>query len=243
MTGAVLQFTKSAHQRALEALPWFLTGTLDEDERSQVEQHLQDCAACRAELASQQALRAAVASGEARPPYAASFAQLRRRLDAADAQHAARGQGASARPGGSGPGLGWLAGLGRLPPALTGLALVAQLVLIVVLGSALVRSDHEVASYHALSAAGVPAAARGNLVVVFDPQVQLVAVQALLSASGARIVDGPLPSGGYVLSAAPASLAATLTWLRAQHAVTLAERLDATVAPAAPAPPTPAAAP
>ncbi len=31
-------------------LPWYLNGTLGEDERRQVDQHLSTCAACRAEL-------------------------------------------------------------------------------------------------------------------------------------------------------------------------------------------------
>ena len=31
-------------------LPWYLNGTLREDERRQVDQHLSSCAACRAEL-------------------------------------------------------------------------------------------------------------------------------------------------------------------------------------------------
>jgi hypothetical protein len=42
-------------EQAVERLPWLLNGSLPEDEHHQVVAHLQDCARCRAELASTRA--------------------------------------------------------------------------------------------------------------------------------------------------------------------------------------------
>jgi anti-sigma factor RsiW len=40
----------TTHDHALEQLPWFLNGTLEDDERREVEAHLATCVECRAEL-------------------------------------------------------------------------------------------------------------------------------------------------------------------------------------------------
>lgn len=40
------------HNRTVERLPWLVNGTLDADERREVEEHLADCASCRRELAA-----------------------------------------------------------------------------------------------------------------------------------------------------------------------------------------------
>jgi anti-sigma factor RsiW len=45
------------HDEAANLLPWFVNGTLPNAEREQVERHVHDCLACRAELREQQALR------------------------------------------------------------------------------------------------------------------------------------------------------------------------------------------
>jgi anti-sigma factor RsiW len=200
----------------LESLPWFLTGMLDVEEHTMVAQHLAVCADCRAELQSQRALQDAVKCNEPTPGYEASLAKLVARLDSRPA----------AQPVASTTGVGWLLGMGRPVPAWAGLAMAVQLGLVVALGMVLYRADREVATYHTLASTNAGVAARGNLVVVFDPETQLRVVRGILIASGARIVDGPLASGGYVLDASPADLPATLAWLRTQRTVALAERLD-----------------
>jgi hypothetical protein len=177
---------------------------------------LSGCADCRAELESQRALRDAVNIEVPTPDPEVSLAKVLRRLDV---------NPASQTPG-RGHGLGWILGTRRPMPAWAGLALALQLGIVVVFGLTLYRVDHEFSSYHTLASANAPVPAKGNLVVVFEPQTQLRAMQAILVASGARIVDGPLTSGGYVLQAPPASLSATLAWLRTQRNVAMVERLD-----------------
>ena len=48
MSGQVLQLR--THHEAESLLPWFVNGTLDDEERRQVAQHLEDCAHCRSEM-------------------------------------------------------------------------------------------------------------------------------------------------------------------------------------------------
>src|SRR5579862_9866150 len=50
MNGKILQFDDSAHRKADEVLPWFVNGSLEDDERTTVEQHLRECARCRREV-------------------------------------------------------------------------------------------------------------------------------------------------------------------------------------------------
>jgi len=54
------------HRDCVELLPWFAAGALDESERREVEQHLEDCASCRGELA--QTRRAARLFAADHPP-------------------------------------------------------------------------------------------------------------------------------------------------------------------------------
>lgn len=72
-----------SHQRALELIPWLVNGTLRDDERSELEQHVHDCLPCRAELKQQRALAALVAEQhDAHLSAEAGFDALIRRTDA-----------------------------------------------------------------------------------------------------------------------------------------------------------------
>jgi len=215
MSGDILHFTKSAHQRTLESLPWFLTQTLDPDERELVEWHLRGCPECRAELESQRRFREAYADSDIAVDPEQALAKLRPRL----ARTRSAPQAWRAR---------WvdrILGAWRSRPAWTTLALTAQLGIILALGWALNRAEQAVPSYHTLASAGMPTRTQGDLIIVFDPGTQQRTVQAILRAAGARVVDGPLASGAYVLAVSPGSLAATLARLRAERGVALVEAL------------------
>jgi len=218
VSGAVIHFTQSEHRRVQEALPWFLTGTLDEDERSLVEQHLAGCAGCRADLEEQRVLRAGLRTQEAMPDEAPALARLLERLDAAGAAADHR----SARP--RWPIGRWFGAVAALP-RWASVTLALQCIVLAGLAWSMWPVDRTAASFHTLAAAGSAFDARGNLVVVFDPDARVRDVQAVLAGSRARVVDGPLASGAYILDAPPAGLAATIQWLRKQRAVTLAEPL------------------
>ena len=80
------------HEHAVPLLPWLANGTLDGEERERVERHVRHCLPCRAELAEQTKLRAAVRRQPVVPLSAeAGFERLRARLDRAPSKRRSRG--------------------------------------------------------------------------------------------------------------------------------------------------------
>ncbi len=61
MIGRVLPFEGSVHVEAERLLPWLVNGTLQNEERGLVEQHLVDCAQCQREVEWLRALQAQAA--------------------------------------------------------------------------------------------------------------------------------------------------------------------------------------
>lgn len=181
-----------------ELLPWYVTGRLDADEQARVRAHVEACADCQAEVRTEARLEAEVA----RLPLDVErgWADMRARL-AADATPARRF---------------------RVPATWLGWGVAAALAATIGVIS-LPRSEPQ--AYHALGAA--PAAATGNVVVVFLPETTERRMREVLKASEARLVDGPTAANGYVLRVAPAQRTAALATLRADKAVVVAEPLDA----------------
>src|SRR5580704_7259165 len=81
MMGSVLQLDPAAHKVADALLPWFVNGTLDDDELAFVQKHLGRCASCQREVEWLRELHAACIVGEADPEAARALRQLRRRLE------------------------------------------------------------------------------------------------------------------------------------------------------------------
>ena len=52
------------HRRVWDLLPWYVNGTLDENDLMDVELHLEDCSSCRVELTNEKRLGLAVRSSE-----------------------------------------------------------------------------------------------------------------------------------------------------------------------------------
>lgn len=203
MSGRVLRFEGSAHAEADRLLPWLANGSLEGEELAMVRAHLDECAACRRELAWLRSLQTAcVEEAPMRPAQAPR--RLRHRLSAARTD---RGQRRNRH--------GWQRWL-----------IAAQAGVMLALGVAWLHGGAPVtASYHTL---GAPAMARDHLVVVFDPALSEMRMRRLLQACDARVVDGPTAAGAWVLSV-PATRAATVREaLRAAPGVTLVERLDPT---------------
>jgi anti-sigma factor RsiW len=217
MNGDVLSFTKSAHQKTQELLPWFLTGTLDAEESVAVEQHLQGCPACRSELDGLRVFQTAYASSDVSPDTERALDKLRARLDSEVRAPATPRQG---------PGVWWpnLLGQGRMWMKL---ALAAQFGVIFALSWELVQTGRTGFEYRTLSSASMPARVVGSLVVVFDPNATQREVARILHRSGVRVVDGPTASNGYVLAVVDSRPQAALAKLRAEPAVLLAEPLEA----------------
>lgn len=217
MSGQVVGFVRSAHQLAFELLPWFVNGTLEPAERTVVEQHLHECAACRRELDWLQQLSNAYVSSEPALDSEGAFERLVPQLQRQDAPVAAPSPFAWLRSCLSDTGV-WLR-----------FAVAMQFGVIVALGWAVAL--RELPAYHGLGA--TPTRASGSIIVVFDPAARESDVRRILRGIGARVVDGPTTANGYVLEMTDAAgtTAAALAHLRAESAVILAEPLQAERAP------------
>jgi len=220
MSGRILSFAKSSHQSAQELLPWFLNGTLDADESGQVEQHLHTCAACRSELQCLRELQSAYVESDLAPAAEAAFGRLLPRLAPPAPADRRRASGAGA--GAAWPGLF---------PVWLKIALAAQFGVIFALGWAVLQPERSASAFHVLSAPGAPAHVAGDLVVVFDPAAPQREVERILLRAGARVVDGPTSSNGWVLAVPKGGVQPALAGLRAEPLVMLAAPLGAETSP------------
>jgi anti-sigma factor RsiW len=217
MTGRVLSFAGSPHRRTQDLLPWFVNGTLEGDEADGVELHLKECPACRVELECLRVLQSSYAEAELAPEAEAALSRLRPRLEPEPPVPA------TPRPRQS---------VLSLPaPFWIRFALAAQFGVIVALGWEVLQPDRTGPEYHVLASSTAPAHAPGSLVVVFDSGAAQRDVARVLNLVGARVVDGPTASGGYVLGVPDGTVSTALARLRADHAVALAEPLQAERAP------------
>lgn len=215
------------HQDVWEILPWYVNGTLDSDERTAVEAHLDRCSLCRNELAASQELASAVRRAAELPPVAPA-AEGRRDV------HAAPLDAPSLSPAGRPAAAPALPAAPRLAPAVRwALALQAAAILALALGLAYLlalpasapSAAASEASYRTLAAP--PASdVRGVAVrVVFSPTASEEDLRGLLLAAGAHFADGPSPAGVYTLEIGgdEEAGAAALERLRRDPRIELAE--------------------
>jgi hypothetical protein len=229
------------HRSAWDLIPWLVNGTVAENDRADLQHHVQNCAACREEIETQRALLQGMRT---RPQVESmphgSLQKLWQRIDAqqfdgpADAAmhdtsataatsaipptsviHPASAQRAARSP----RALRWLAA-----------AVVLQAVLLGILATILLRGPQGQTdgAYRTVS---TPAAVPGPASVraVFSPDMTLGELQALLERAHLRIVNGPSPDGVYTLATASRTddpKQALLT-LRAHPGARFAEPIDA----------------
>lgn len=225
MNGRILQFEGHRHGEAQRLLPWLVNGRLDADEQAWVEQHVAGCSECRREYDAQRALQTAWLQSDD----AATDGVDAKGMDANGMWSAADAGWHRLRPRLQPPQV--VQESIQLPlhrqwpqrPRWMGWALAAQALMITVLGAALWRLPSVTPSYRTLGTA--PAAAAGNLVIVFDPHLDEGRLRGLLRASEARIVDGPNAAGAYVLAVPAPRLAMVRDTLRAAPGVTLVATL------------------
>lgn len=193
------------HREALELLPWFVTGALDDGDRRRVREHLDDCPSCRAEVEVEKRLSSAVAAPRPLPAIdaAASLESVRRRIGAplAAASIPARPR----RPGPVERLRRAAASLADAPPAWRLAALVPTAAAIL-LAALLARTSLDApapvrtpATYRVLAApqeAGAPL----RLWVQFAPDARESELRDLLRSVDAEIVGGPRQRGVYELA-------------------------------------------
>jgi hypothetical protein len=197
----VIQLDPEGHGRVRALLPWYVNGRLDDAERQEVETHLASCTRCRSELVLERELLALhdLPLPEGDPD--GRWAELHQRIANPDAQ--------AAPPAQRWPWWSWVIG------AQSGLVVLLAVLLIVPRGQS--------APYRGQGASGSNAA---NAVVMFGPQATEVQWRLALKTCNARLVGGPTVTHGYLLHL-PVADESTLTKLRAQPGVTLAEALVA----------------
>jgi anti-sigma factor RsiW len=208
----IIRLHGDPHKETLSLLPWYVTGQLEAAEKAQVEAHLATCAQCQAELKFERRLEVEVVTAPVDVERA--WASMTRRMERprrgalaiAARQVAVVGHGAAVAA--RSPWLGW--------------AMAASVALVAV---TVARPPQQPAAYHTLSAA--PAAAPGNVVVIFKPDTTEAAMRQTLKDAGARLVDGPTAADAYVLSVPAAQRAGALAKMRARGEVVLAEPVDA----------------
>lgn len=226
----------AAHQALQDVLPWYASGALSEEEAAQVQQHLQACSACRAELGWQRKLLETEGPLPSGLDPERALARLMPQLDAAPAAHAPhRATPPASAPSSTSPGQvpqtpsllnrlrAWLDGAGW-----QGWALAAQCAVIAVLAVQLLPHGPAAQDYRAL---GNGATAMPDVLVVFRPDARLQEVQRLMQDHHAQIVGGPTVTGAYMLDVDAGHQPQLLSALRAHPAVERAESLTAASQP------------
>lgn len=187
------------HQAAWEQLPWYVNGTLEGAELAEVERHVANCVACRAELNALRELAALIQSVPELPlSPEASLRSVLARIEGAREDQAGLAEEAAPvwrRRIGSGPQRR------RFPWVRA--ALLGQAAAILLLAGLLAfpperRTDGE---YRTLSAAGrAPADAGARINLVFAPDTTEARMRELVSSVGGQIVAGPTAIGVYTIS-------------------------------------------
>jgi anti-sigma factor RsiW len=217
-----------AHEQA-SSLIWYVTGTLSDSERRDVERHLESCAECRAELESLRELRGDVRAAydaEPAPSPRLKLALLERIKSAPTKSIPQTGRSSPrelARDRGAAPRRlsGWTRPL-RVPRWVSATALV----LIVVQAGFLIRPNlvRPPTGGEVTTRGLAPSTTR--LRAVFDPQASALQIRELLSSLGARIVDGPSSDGAYVIELLPGDPKSLGAKLKAARASSVLQSID-----------------
>ena len=216
---------KELHEDCWKLLPWFVTGRLSASDQQRVERHLEECAACRAELAEQRELCLHIRRDE--PLLLAPQASLQKmmaRIDQGepevlldeDADHVAPEPARTPRP------RRWLA-----------MAAAVQTIMIVFLLAFVGRQtaeDMTAPKFNTLSSPAAPSVRGPILRVVFKPEMPASQMQSLLHSVHAQVVAGPTEAGVYTLQLDQkrdaSEVSRTLEQVRADSNVIFAEHVS-----------------
>ena len=215
------------HDYCWQMMPWFVTGRLSASDAQRVERHLEECAACREELAEQRALSLHVRRDE--PLLLAPQSSLQKMMARIDASMPVSGQiddesltttSEPPRRSGRSRSYRWLA----IAAGIQAVAIAALLTLVL-------RQTTDEITAPRFSTLSSPSAASGPgamFRVVFKPETSAAQIQALLHSVKAQVIAGPSEAGVYTLrlSEAPdADAVQKLSQVRADGSVIFAERL------------------
>jgi anti-sigma factor RsiW len=211
MTGRVVPLNASDHVAVDVLLPWYVNGTLRDDELDRVRRHLEACPACRQEV---DWLRNIFAACVAATPLPETPAEEGAGLMPFP-RPAARGG-----TWGSGALDGW-----QSTPSWVRALMAAQLAGLAILGTLLAVDAGNEPTYRTLGSSGRTASSGDAIAVMFDPAITEAELRAVVGEIGGRIVDGPTTTNAYVLEVPAARSSGAIDKLRAEPKVRLAEPL------------------
>lgn len=167
------------HDQVWSNLPWFINGTLANNEREVVEAHLSSCLVCRREAMALDTLQRTLASRSLDPLCEAALDRLYARIDASAAD-------ARVFP--------WAAAAVLL--IVTGLAGV------VAMNTSLLGSEREDNAYTTLGVrtTAVDDSDTVKARIVFARNVTEKQMRELLLGADAEVIDGPTPRGAYTIA-------------------------------------------
>jgi anti-sigma factor RsiW len=208
------------HPEVSALLPWYVNGSIGEQDRQRVDEHLSACADCRSDLAQElRVYRGMTAEPAVEYMPAASLKRLQARLDGIGAAQAANGAAdarSAAAPGRRSmpwPGL-MAASIAVMAAALSLLAADRWLQL---------RAPAARPSYYTVTTAA-PRPQGEVIRAVFSPSITLVELQSILDEAQLRIISGPTEAGVYSLAAKSSRpVSSSLTLLRRHTKVRFAE--------------------
>lgn len=203
----IIRLRGSPHEQTQALLPWYVNHTLEAEEAALVDEHLSDCAECRADLELERGLARQVA----KLPLDAErgWTAMQGRIDAAPA------------PGRFGAPVSFLRRRIALGWAVAGQLAAAAAVLAIFASQPSVPGGE---IYRALGADAEPQS--GNMVVLFNPAASEKDIRSALLRLDARLIDGPTAGGAYVLQVTEARRAEALAALRKSDQILLAEPID-----------------
>jgi len=183
------------HREIIELLPWYANETLNEDERTTVENHLKECGECAQEVKNLTSMRKAVVEtgnqGPALPPFA-----LNRALAQIEDYERAKGPAISSRQ--DQPPVAW-GRYWRLKPIFVRALIAVQLVLLLAFGTVAVYQHNHPNVIYTTSGGPENDKASTTIAVGFVPTASEQEIrQAILGIKG-KIVDGPSALGLYTV--------------------------------------------
>jgi hypothetical protein len=208
-----------AHQEFFALIPWYVNGTLPEDDREKLDRHLAACAHCREDLAVERQIHGSIAQ-QAAVEYmpAASLKKLLTRIEGLeDGRRAAPALTARRRP--------------RPARRRRWQGMLAASIAVLAVAVSLLALDRLTPKFYTVTS-NAQHSPDEVIRAVFAPNITLVELQALLDEAQLRIISGPTEAGVYSLAAtSPRPVNTSLALLRRHASVRFAESTQVRAGP------------